>query len=67
MGRMKFRQGKSINIGLTINRPKTKEPVLSNIGQVVERQKNWLVATILSFVKPFTKVAHKFQQYRRKV
>ena len=66
MGRMKFRQGMSIDLGLKINRPKIKEKPIS-LGQIIERQKNWFMATVQSFIKPFVQIKHKFQQYRRKV
>lgn len=67
MGRMKFRQGVSVDLGLKMNRPKTKERVFRGVGKAVERQASWLMATLCSFIRPFTQVKNKFQQYRRKV
>lgn len=65
MGAQKFRQGRSVNLGLVKNVDhSTAVPYSHHSGVDEETKMGWLMAAFHVITKPFTKV---IQNYRRKV
>lgn len=72
MGRFKWRQGRSVDIGLPRNRP--RRTVRTFFGRMKpsddtkpKEQMGWLSVVALSLLRPFRVANAKFQTYRRKV
>jgi hypothetical protein len=58
MGAFKFRQGRSINLGLVANVDRsTAAPYSFRRGADVVEKMGWLMATIHAIAKPFVKMA----------
>ncbi len=72
MGRMKKRQGVSVNLGLRRNKTFRVPFIFGRKGadkEVLAEKKRmgWLAATLAAITRPFRSVNNKFQSYRRKV
>lgn len=62
MGAVKYRQGCSVNLGLSLNQPRVKpEPVFKGLTEMVEKHTNWLTAVVHAITRPFVKTAQNYR------